>query len=60
VKKASNIFKSLKSFDIKIKNIEKVKEAIEVFKVVWEFDPVGFKGSEQNKKQASLMEFKIL
>ena len=60
VKKYTDAIKSLKTFEIKIKNIDKVKEAIEVFQVVWEFDNLGFKGSEQFKKQATLMEFKIL
>ena len=58
VKTFGGTFKSLKTFEIKAKNEEEIKEAIEVFKVVWEFDPLGFKGSEQNKKYASLEEFK--
>ena len=58
VKKSGENFKSLKTFEIKAKNEEEIKEAIEVFKVVWEFDPLGFKCSEQDKKYATLEEFK--
>ena len=58
VKKSGDTFKSLTTYEIKAKNREDVKEVIEVFNVVWEFDNMGFKGSERDKKYATLQEFK--
>ena len=58
LKKAGENFKSLKTFEVTVKNKKPVKEAIEVFSVVWEFDNLGFKGSVRDKKKATLMEFK--
>ena len=58
VKKLGDTFKSLTTFQIKAKNKDEIKEAIEVFQVVWEFDNLGFKGSERDKKYATLREFK--
>ena len=60
MKKSGETFKSLKTFEIKGKNDEEIKEAIEVFKVIWEFDNLGFKGSERDKNYATLQEFKIV
>ena len=53
-------YKSLKAFEVKVKNIEQIKEAIEVFNVTWNFDPACFKGAIRNENQANLMEFKKL
>ena len=58
LKKTGENFRSLKTFVIEAKNTAKVKEALDVFTVTWEFDNLGFKGAEKDKKQANLREFK--
>jgi hypothetical protein len=60
LKKDGKNYKSLKAFEVKVKNIEQIKEAIEVFNVTWNFDPACFKGAIRNENQANLMEFKKL
>ena len=60
LKKYGKNYRTLKAFEVKVKNIEQVKEAVEVFKVNWNFDPACFKGAIRNEKQANSMKFKKL
>ena len=53
-------YKTLKAFEVRVKNIGPIKEAIVAFNVTWNFDPACFKGAIRNENQANLMEFKKL